>query len=215
VREENTVAKLSALLVLCIVCAFSLAGSANAALLPGLLPGLVSSGDKPSTCETLISQPFAPWGDRANYVQIPGGSFEPLSPAWKLSGGAKIVRGNEPFYVRSKKDAYSLELPPGSSATTPPMCFAFGDWKLRFFAVGAPGKLRVKVTVKSLLGILSGLDAGTMSTGTTWQPSPEMQLLLTNLTGLLAIDSISLQFMPMGTNPLRIDDGYLDPWKST
>jgi hypothetical protein len=117
--------------------------------------------------------------------------------------------------VRDRKDAYSLELPPGSSATTPPMCFAFGDWKLRFFAVGAPGKLRVKVNVKSALGLLSVLDAGTMSTGTSWQPSPEMQLLLTNLTGLLAIDSVSLQFLPSATTTLRIDDGYLDPWKST
>jgi hypothetical protein len=54
-----------------------------------------------------------------------------------------------------------------------------------------------------------------MSTGTSCQPSPEMQLLLTNLTGLLAIDSVSLQFLPSGTTTLRIDDGYLDPWKST
>jgi hypothetical protein len=145
---------------------------------------------------------------------MPGGSFEPGDAAWKLSGGAKVVPGNEPFYVRNRR-GYSLELPPGSSATTPPMCFTFGDWKLRFFAVGAPGKLRVKVNVKSLLGVLSGLDAGTMSTGTTWQPSPEMGLLLTNLTGLLAVDSISLTFVQMGTTTLRIDDGYLDPWKST
>jgi hypothetical protein len=209
------VAKLSALLVLCTVCAFALAGSAHAALLGGVLPGLVASADKPATCETQITQPFAPWGDKANYVSIPGGSFEQGSAPWKLSGAAKVVRGNEPYYVRSRTDSYSLELPPGSSATTPPMCFAFGDWKLRFFAVGAPGKLRVKVNVKSALGLLSGLDAGTMSTGSAWQPSPEMQLLLTNLTGLLAIDSISLQFLPMGTSTLRIDDGYLDPWKST
>jgi hypothetical protein len=212
---KKTAAKLSALLVLCTVCAFTLAGSANAALLGDVLPGLVGSGDKPATCETQISQPFAPWGDRANYVLMPGGSFEPGDAAWKLSGGAKIVRGNEIFYVRSKTDAYSLSLPPGSSATTPPMCFAFGDWKLRFFAVGAPGKLRVKVHVKSLLGVLSVLDAGTMSTGKTWQPSPEMNLLLTNLTGLLAVDSITLAFQPVGNSTLRIDDGYLDPWKST
>jgi hypothetical protein len=209
------VAKLFALLVLCTVCVFALAGSAQAALLSGVLPGLVASGDTPSTCDMQISEPFAPWGDKSNYVLMPGGAFESSGPAWKLSGGAKVVKGNEPYYVRSKKDAYSLELPVGSSATTPPMCFAFGDWKLRFFAVGAPGKLRVKVNVKSALGILSGLDAGTMSTGSTWQPSPEMQLLVTNLTGLLAIDSISLQFLPMGTSTLRIDDGYLDPWKST
>jgi hypothetical protein len=38
----------------------------HAALLPGLLPGLTSSGDKPATCETQIVKPFAPWGDRAN-----------------------------------------------------------------------------------------------------------------------------------------------------
>lgn len=208
-------AKLSALLVLCTVCAFALAGSAHAGLLSGVLPGLVASGDTPATCETQISQPFAAWGDKSNYVLMPGGAFEQSGPTWKLSGGAKVVRGNEPYYVHGRKDAYSLELPPGSSATTPPMCFAFGDWKLRFFAVGAPGKLRVKINVKSALGILSGLDAGTMSTGTSWAPSPEMQLLLTNLTGLLAIDSISLQFLPMGTSTLRIDDGYLDPWKST
>jgi hypothetical protein len=209
------VAKFSALLVLCTVCVFTLAGSAHAALLGGVLPGLVSTSDTPSTCETQISQPFAPWGDKANYVLMPGGSFEPSGPAWQLSGGARIVRGNEPYYVHGRKDAYSLELPYGSSATTPPMCFAFGDWKLRFFAVGAPGKLRVKLNVKSALGLLSGLDAGTITTGTTWQPSPEMQLLLTNITGLLAVESISLQFSPASSSTVRIDDGYLDPWKST
>lgn len=201
--------------VLSTVAALALAGSAPAALLGDLLPGVVATNDKPSTCEAQVSQPFVPWGDKANYILMPGGTFEPSGPAWKLSGGAKVVRGNEPFYVHSKTDAYSLALPRGSSATTPPMCFEFGDWKLRFFAVGAPGKLRVKINVKSALGLLSGLDAGTVTTGSTWQPSPEMQLLLTNISGLLAVESISLTFSPASTTTVRIDDGYLDPWKST
>jgi hypothetical protein len=38
-------------------------------------------------------------------------------------------------------------------------------------------------------------------------------LLLTNITGLLPVDSISLRFIPANTAGIRIDDVYLDPWK--
>ncbi len=92
------------------------------------------------------------------------------------------------------------------------MCFGIGNWNARFFAVGS-GSVRVKIVVKSLLGILSVLDGGTVSSGSTWRPSPQVGLLLTNLTGLLATDSISLRFVPVNTTGLRIDDVYLDPWR--
>jgi hypothetical protein len=92
------------------------------------------------------------------------------------------------------------------------MCFGLGDWKVRFFSVGS-GTVRVKIVVKSLLGVLSVLDGGSASSGSTWQPSPEVRMLLTNVTGLLATDSISLRFIPANTAGVRIDDVYLDPWK--
>ena len=194
-------------------CAFLPATPAKAdSLLSGVLPGLVSPSDTPTTCDTNASQPFARWGDTSSYVLVPGGSFEAGSAAWKLSGGAKIVYGNEPFYVRSSADRHSLYLPAGSSVTTPPMCFGLGDWKVRFFSVGS-GTVRVKIVVKSLLGVLSVLDGGSASSGSTWQPSPEVRMLLTNVTGLLATDSISLRFIPANTAGVRIDDVYLDPWK--
>ena len=182
-------------------------------LLSGVLPGLVSPSDTPATCDESASQPFSRWGDDNNYVLVPGGAFEPNTPAWKLSGGAKVVLGNEPYYVHSSRDRYSLYLPSGSSATTPPMCFDLGDWHLRFFSAGS-GTVRVKIVVKSLLGVLSVLDGGSVSSGSTWRPSPEVGLLLTNLCGLLATDSISLRITPANTSGLRIDDVYLDPWKS-
>jgi hypothetical protein len=182
-------------------------------LLSGVLPGLVSPSDTPATCDTSSSQPFARWGDTSFYVLTPGGSFESGSPTWKLNGGAKVVSGNEPFYVHSAADRHSLYLPAGSSATTPPMCFGLGDWNLRFFSAGS-GTVRVKIVVKSLLGVLSVLDGGTVSSGSTWKPSPEVGLLLTNVCGLLATDSISLRFLPANTTGIRIDDVYLDPWKS-
>jgi len=195
-----------------IVCALASAAPANASLLGGVLPGLIGTSDTPATCDTKTSQPFARWGDTRNYVLVPGGSFESGAAGWKLNGGAKVVSGNEPFYVRSTTDRYSLYLPPGSSVTTPPMCFGLGNWNARFFSAGS-GTVRVKVVVKSLLGILSVLDGGTASSGSTWRPSPKVGLLLTNLTGLLAVESISLRFTPANTSGIRIDDVYLDPWK--
>jgi hypothetical protein len=195
------------------LCAFLPATPAHAeGLLSGVLPGLVSPADTPSVCDTNVSKPFARWGDNNSYVLVPGGSFESGTAGWKLAGGAKVVSGNEPFYVRSGSDRYSLYMPAGSSATSPPMCFDPGDWHLRFFSAGS-GTVRVKIVVKSLLGVLSVLDGGSVSSGSTWKPSPEVRLLLTNICGLLATDSISLRFVPANTAGLRIDDVYLDPWK--
>ena len=182
-------------------------------LLSGTLPGLISPSDTPSVCDTKASQPFARFGDYRYYVLTPGGSFEPGSAAWKLSGGARVVSGNETFYVHSSSDRYSLYLPAGSSVTSPPMCFAPGDWTMRFFSSGG-GSVRVKVVVKSLLGVVSILDGGTVSSGSTWKPSADVRLLLTNVCGVLATDSISLRLSPANTSGLRIDDVYLDPWKS-
>jgi hypothetical protein len=207
------VAKRLSILLVAAVSAVVLAGPAQAGLLSGVLPGVVSPSDTPSTCDTQTSQPFAPWGDSSYYVLVPGGSFEPGGPAWKLSGGAKVLAGNEPFYVHSKADRYSLYLPAGGSVTTPAMCFAVGDWKVRFFVKGG-GTVRVKIVVKSLLGVLSVVDGGTVKGGSTWRPSPAVGLLLTNVTGLLATDSISLR-LTSETASVRIDDVYLDPWRST
>lgn len=206
-------AKRLSILLAAPVAAIALAAPAHAGVLSGTLPGLVSPSDTPSTCDTNVSQPFARWGDSSYYVLVPGGSFEPGTPAWKLSGGAKIVAGNETFYVHSTADRFALYMPARSTVTTPPMCFAVGDWKLRFFAKGG-GSVRVKIVVKSALGVLSVLDGGTVKSGSTWQPSPAVNLLLTNVTGVLATDSISLR-LTAGDLALRVDDVYLDPWKST
>jgi hypothetical protein len=201
----------------CALVLLALSGStANAALLGGLLPGLLSPSDTPSTCDTTTSHPFAKWGDTSNYVHVPGGSFEAGTTGWTLSGGAAVTSGNEPFYVNASTDRHSLALPAGSAATTPAMCFAPGDMKMRFFAVSTGSSasyLQVKVVVKSALGILSILDGGTMSTNSVWVPSPKLALTLTNLTGLISTDAISFRFVPAGSASWRIDDVYLDPFK--
>lgn len=189
---------------------------AHASLISGVLPGLVSTSDTPATCNTNASQPFARFGDTSSYVLVPGGSFEAGAPGWQLNG-ASVQLGNEPYYVGSSRDKYSLYIPAGGSATTPPMCFKAGDWHMRFFARSTSSSLssmRVKVRVKSLLGVLSILDGGTVSANGTWSPSPQLALLLTNVTSIVSVDSISFQFLPNDRAGWRLDDVYLDPWKS-
>lgn len=185
---------------------------AQAGILSGFLPGLLSPADTPQTCDVSYEQPFVRWGDTNHYVLVPGGSFETDIASWKLGRGARIVSGNESFYVHSSQDRHSLYVPGGVTVTTPPMCFALGDWHMRLFARGG-GKVRIRIVVKSALGLLSVLDGGTIRPGSSWQPSPEVQMLLTNITGLLATDSVSFRLTPSVTT--RIDDVYLDPIKSS
>jgi hypothetical protein len=191
---------------------------AHAGLISGLLPGLVSPADTPTTCDTTSSQAFAKVdGDNSYYVLAPGGAFESGAPGWTLGRGAAVVSGNEPWKVHGRSDNHSLYIPSGSSATTPPMCFALGDEHMRFFAASSSSSfssLQVRVRVKSLLGLLSVLDGGKISSNSTWQPSARLGLLLTNLTGILATDSVSFQFVPSDSASWRIDDVYLDPWKN-
>ena len=174
--------------------------------------GLLGTGAA-NYCDPFSFKAFQPWGDGAHYMLTPGGSFEDGAPGWALSGGAKTVSGNESFFLNSKTDKKSLYMPSGSSATSPTMCFAAGDWHLRFVNKGS-GQVKVTVQVKSLLGLLSVLDGGTVRPDGTWTPSPKVGLLLSNVGGLLTTKAISIRLTASG-GASQIDDVYLDPWKDT
>lgn len=180
--------------------------------------GLLSTGSA-SYCDSNAGQTFAPWGDSSYYAKLFNGGFEGGSAGWYLSGGARVVSGNEPFFVGDVDDSHSLLLPEGSSAYSGTVCFATADWHLRLFArnVGsARGQLHVQVIVPSLLGVLSILDGGTVSAGNSWQPSPRLALLLSNVTSLLGTRAVAFRFTPVGAGAaFQIDDVYLDPWKCT
>ena len=204
-----------ALTVATATVALALPGVGQAALLGDALPGLLSPAEDNPECDTNAYQAFKRFGDYDYYVLAPGGAFEG-EPDWERKKGAKIVAGNEPFYVHDTSDSHSLLLPDGASATSPAMCFDFADWHLRFFARdgGSGGRVQVKIVVKSLLGTVSVLDGGTVDPKSDWRPSPRVSLLLTNLGGLLATDSIHLRFTASGGR-VQVDDVYLDPWKNT
>jgi hypothetical protein len=202
---------LKVLLGVLIVAAFAVTSTAKA--------GLLGTGSA-SYCDPTATKAFAAYGDSANYASLFNGGFEDGSLGWYTSGGAKVVSGNEPAYISGDRgDSHSLLLPSGSSAYSSTVCFAFGDWHLRFFAknVGpSNGALRVQVIVPSLLGVLTILDGGTVGGNGTWTPSPRLQLALCNVTSLLGTRAVAFRFTPVGYGAAyQIDDVYLDPWKDT
>jgi hypothetical protein len=172
-------------------------------------------------CPSPTSQVFAPWNDFAYYSYAPNGGFESGSSGWSLSGGAKVVAGNSPFYVHGKGERYSLSLPAGSSATSPPMCISLFSSKMRFFAANqgsASSRLKVQVIYRGGVGgVLSlvtktlGLsDFGYITAGRAWQPSPAIGMLSGTLP--LLTTYVQFRFVPADSSGAwLIDDVYLDP----
>jgi hypothetical protein len=179
-----------------------------------LLAAAAPTGSAALTCpgQTYV-QPFTPWFDYANYVALPNGSFESTS-GWMLAGGAAKVSGNEPFHVNNAKDSNSLSLPPGASATSPPLCVTLLHPDLRFFAqnTGSPlATLKVDV-ITTVLGLRVTTPVASLLAGPSWQPTLPLPFL-TNLVSPLT-DNVQFRFTAVGSRGAwRIDDSYVDPFK--
>lgn len=170
-------------------------------------------------CGYEATHPFLPWLDPLPYTLAPGGDFESGSGGWSLSGGARIVDGNEPF----SSGAHSLLLPPSSSATSAPTCMGLVLPVVRFFSTGGAALSYLQVdalytdtsgTQRSVTLLPIGLPSK------SWIPNlPMLQLggavSALSLNGLTT--EISLRFTPrgllFGSGTWRIDDVYFDPWK--
>ncbi len=161
-----------------------------------------------------LSQPFAGFGDNAQYKQVHGGSFEGSLSGWTLLGGAKVVSGNEPWKVGGSSQSKSLVLPAGSSVITPTSCVGIHEPTLRFFAKKNSGlltTLAVSVYVKTSLGLVVPVPVGVVLANGQWKATPKM-LIVANLLPLLPNDRtpVAFQFTPL-LGSWQIDDVYVDP----
>jgi hypothetical protein len=173
-------------------------------------------------CGYEASHPFMRFLDPLPYTLLPDGGFEAGGAGWKLSGGARVAAGNEPWNA-SGPGSRSLVLPSGSSATSPPMCMGLVLPVVRYFSTGgAPlSYLRVEAVYTDPSGRQRSIDllpGGLPSR--SWAPSaPALQLMGTlNVLTLDGLTSdIALRFTPKGTlfgsGTWRVDDVYVDPWK--
>jgi hypothetical protein len=163
-----------------------------------------------------LSQPFAQFGDNAQYKAVQGGSFEGSLADYTLIGGAKVVSGNEPWKVGGSNHGKSLVLPAGSSVITPTSCVGLAEPTLRFFAKKNSGLLStlvVSVYVKTSLGLVVPVPVGVLLGNGQWKASPKM-LIVANLLPLLPGDRtpVAFQFTPL-LGSWQIDDVYVDPFR--
>jgi hypothetical protein len=180
-------------------------------------PGVASAASCPAQSTTT---PFTSWGDAGSYFPVPGGNFEsPLwSSGWMVINGERTL-GNEPFYVGSRSDSYSLTLNGGGAAISPAFCVDGSMPYFRFFAhaLGANGDLQVRLVVQTTNGMLDiplghviNLAAGSM---TSWAPTAQLNLagspVFTNGQPELG----RLVFDVAGASSWQIDDIYVDPFR--
>ena len=185
-----------------------------AAGLAGSAPASAAVTFAPSVCVTpYFSQIFLPWKDAALYTKSPGGDFEPALTGWSLASGAKVIPGNESFYVGGRTDRASLLLPAGASAVSAPMCIDRTYPSFRFFArslTAGNGGLQVEVLWQES-GVRRSSKAGLdKQAGTTWTPVRSLRLPSGALsTGRL--EPVTFRFTAVG-GAYQIDDLYVDPF---
>jgi hypothetical protein len=180
------------------------AGTANAGLLSQ------SAGPCPSYP---MSQPFAKWLDPMKYTLAPGGAFESTS-GLTFTGGAKIVAGNESWYVRSTADRNSVLIPQGGTVTTGAICVGLDKPTVRFFAKRPSFALLPLLTVEGLFTTKSGGTGslplvGVPLAGGSWS----LQLPFASTAALLELgDTTMMRFRIRAVSGAwQVDDFYVDP----
>ncbi|HEV7804554.1 MAG TPA: hypothetical protein VGO80_01935 [Solirubrobacteraceae bacterium] len=187
--------------------------AAIATLAASAVPAMASGATACPAAAT--SNPFAPWGDNADYQLAPGGSVERGSAGWSLAGGAGVVEGNEPFMVTSRDDQRSMRLPASSSATTARMCVGLGHPTFRFFAKRSSGPASSTLTVEVVYNDASGrertMGAGRIAGSNAWAPSSKLPTMVERIATRSATVKLSFRFKPQGRGTWAIDDVYVDP----
>jgi hypothetical protein len=188
------------------------AGETTLGTVSKALNTLAGRTDGSCIASTDAFQAFAPWGDRANYVEAPGGSFEANAPSsWTTTGSVSFANENEPWRVSGRvSDARSVVLASGASITSPTMCAGLAYPTLRFFARAPRGSALGLVTARYTGpdGLLAALPLGLVNVRSSWQPTN------ISLTGsgvpLLTGTTLSVRISPIA-GTMQVDDVYIDP----
>jgi hypothetical protein len=160
-------------------------------------------------------QPFAPWGDLADYLLAPDGDIEDNATSWLLEDGARAIDGNEPFMVGGPADHRALELPAGATATTAPMCISEAHKTMRFFGTSTRnGALKVEALYTKRNGKEKSVTLGAVRGDDAWAPSEILPMRVNELAGDYDnAMSVSLRFSARGNGTWTIDDVYVDPFR--
>ena len=170
-------------------------------------------------CPTFATtEPFTPWGDTGDYFLGPAADFEGSLTGWTAKGGAKIVSGNESYYVNSPTDSHSLSLPKGGSATTPSICVTLETPDIRMFVRNSGSSnatFQINMTYTNNQGKASTATVAKIAVvkNAAWAPIDPV-MFLANIQSILSSNDqtwVTFQFVSNGS--LLADDFYVDPFK--
>ncbi len=163
-----------------------------------------------------LEQPFLRWFDPSRYTLMPGGAFEDAAERWALTD-ARVMYGNEPFYIHSTRDTRALVIAPGGSATSPMVCTTALEPVLRFIAKSTgptSGGLKVEAVFE---GRLSGSDyyvqVAILPPMPSWGPTPQIPVVA-NLRPAAPDEELPIGFRlsPLNGSTWYVDSVYLDPY---
>ncbi len=163
--------------------------------------------------------PFARWADYSGYFLAPNGSFESGTTNWALSGGARVVYGNEPWKANGPNDTYSLAIPASGVAESRTLCVSMGEDTIRLF-VNNP---RVQGSILHVEAIVrnpntgqvaqTAFDVNADAAPAGW--SQTMRLQIPNLLGGNTTEELTVRFTVRSTPATwGIDDVFIDPYKT-
>lgn len=180
-------------------------------------PASAASAPAATGCpDVAVTQPFAQWGDTADYFPAPNGGLERGASGWALRGDAEVQKGNEPWHVAGADDRRSLQLTGGSSATTAAFCIGVEHQSMRFFAdAERTGSLDVDVLYSDAAGADRSLRIATLAGSGRWAPSDVVPMVVNALAAERDnAMSVRLRFTPRGRGDWSIDDVLVDPYRS-
>jgi hypothetical protein len=185
-----------------------------ALLLPFAGAATARADEVASRCSgRVIEQPFAQFGDLADYFLAPDGDLSAGGAGWERRG-AEVVAENEPFWVHGGDTPAAVWLDSGASATSPPICVTLDDPTMRFFArsAGGPsGQLAVDVLYTDADGTPQERRIGTVGADEAQEWAPVAPLaIVANTTEM----DVRFRFTAVGAgSEWLIDDVFVDPYK--
>lgn len=184
------------------------------------LPSAAAAAPAPLNCPApTILQPYKTFGDARWYEMAPGGTFEAGAAPWTLSGGAKVVAGNEPWLLSAKTDKSALSLAPGAVATSPVMCvdIYYPTFRFPVRSLDPNGNTDLDIEVRypdagDAAWKKVRTESGKLHEG--WRITSDVDLKPDTFSGRAGQRRVYLRFSARGKTGApgwRVDDVYVDP----
>lgn len=178
----------------------------TARLATGLLPK-----QDPACAAAPTTKPFAQWGDTANYVPVPNGSFEDGLTGWTAKGSASIIDDNEPWMVGGQHRK-ALSLAPGASVRSGSFCGGLEYPTIRGFAKshGRHSVMLLTVHYTGRDSLLHSLPLGILNHGSEWEPTG----ITLTASGIPLFTGAKLALSVTAlSGGVTVDDLYVDPYR--